>query len=56
MKKTMQQTQKPKNINGNLIFVGCIILGSGIGMAMGNVAVGSIIGVGIGFLAKALIK
>lgn len=39
---------------GGTAFVGCLILGSGIGMLFDNVAAGSTIGLGIGFLAMAM--
>ncbi|WP_196493825.1 hypothetical protein [Ornithinibacillus caprae] len=39
--------------SGGVAFVGCIILGVGIGMALDHVAAGSVIGVGVGFLAMA---
>ncbi|WP_188455960.1 hypothetical protein [Virgibacillus oceani] len=38
---------------GGLAFVGCLILGSGIGMLFDNTAAGSTIGLGVGFLALA---
>lgn len=55
MKKNFQDNQKSK-VDKNLIFVACIILGTGIGMAFNDVAIGAIIGVGIGFLFKALLR
>lgn len=36
----------------NYVFIGCILIGVGIGMYFGKVAIGSILGVGVGFLAK----
>ena len=56
MKKTIQKEQKSKKIDPSLLFIAFIIIGSGIGMALDNVAIGATIGVGVGFLAKALIK
>lgn len=40
---------------GGVAFVGCIILGTGIGMLFDNAGAGSMIGVGTGFLAMALL-
>ncbi|WP_175631792.1 hypothetical protein [Virgibacillus siamensis] len=39
---------------GGIAFTGCVVLGVGIGMLFGNAAAGSLIGVGVGFLAMAL--
>lgn len=41
--------------SGGIAFVGCIILGTGIGMLFDAVAAGSVIGVGTGFLAMAIL-
>jgi len=40
---------------GGLAFVGCMILGTGIGMLLDNVGAGSTIGLGVGFLAMAFL-
>jgi hypothetical protein len=47
-----EKQNKGKNIGG-LVFVGCMFIGAGIGMAMGQVAVGGAIGMGVGFLGMA---
>lgn len=39
---------------GGLAFVGCLFLGAGVGMLMGNVAAGGAIGMGAGFIAMAI--
>lgn len=39
---------------GGVAFVGCLILGSGIGMLFDNVSVGATIGLGVGFLSMAM--
>ncbi len=41
---------------GNFLFVGLCILGVGFGFLFGNIPAGSIIGVGLAFVAKAYIK
>lgn len=40
---------------GGVAFIGSIITGTGIGLLVENVAVGSVIGVGVGFLVMAVI-
>lgn len=40
---------------GGVAFVGCMILGTGIGMAFDQAGTGSVIGVGLGFLVMALL-
>jgi hypothetical protein len=47
---------KEKEDYAGYAFVGFIILGSGVGNWFGNVAAGSAIGVGLGFLAAAFMK
>ncbi|MEN1968630.1 hypothetical protein WMZ97_11225 [Lentibacillus sp. N15] len=46
------------NYNGNsgLAFIGCVVLGSGIGMLFDNPGAGGTIGVGAGFLAMAWLR
>lgn len=41
---------------GGIAFVGCMFLGAGIGMLLGNVAAGGAIGMGAGFIAMALFR
>jgi len=38
---------------GGLLFVGCLFLGIGIGMYLDSVKVGTMIGLGVGFLVMA---
>lgn len=40
--------------SGRFVFVGCIILGLGIGMLFDHTGVGVMIGLGVGFIAMAL--
>lgn len=42
--------------SGGLAFVGCIVLGTGIGMLLDNAGTGSVIGLGVGFIAMALFR
>lgn len=39
---------------GSLAFVGCLFIGTGIGMLFDKLTVGSTIGLGVGFLAMAV--
>jgi len=41
---------------GGLVFVGSLMLGIGVGMYYGNPAVGTLIGLGVGFLLFGLVK
>ena len=52
------ESQKNKNwdkISG-AVFVGCMFLGIGIGMIYDNVSIGTLIGMGVGFIASAIVK
>ncbi|HLR79646.1 MAG TPA: hypothetical protein VK119_03585 [Bacillota bacterium] len=40
--------------SGSLALVGCILIGTGIGMVFDEAGVGAIIGTGIGFLVMAI--
>ncbi len=47
------EKQKNGSSIGGVVFVGCMFIGAGLGMAYGKVQVGGAIGMGIGFLAMA---
>jgi hypothetical protein len=51
------ENQKPdrKGASG-LVFVGCLLLGLAIGLLTGNVAVGILGGLGVGFIAMAIVR
>ena len=42
--------------SSGLIFVGCMFLGMGIGKLYGDVSVGTLIGMGIGFIGMAVCR
>jgi hypothetical protein len=50
-----KQETKRKGSSG-LIFVGCLMLGLAIGLLTGNVAVGLLGGLGVGFIGMALMN
>ena len=55
MANETKETKKRKGFTG-LVFVGCMFLGAGIGMALGHTNVGGCIGMGVGFLAMAILR
>lgn len=40
---------------GNFVFAGCMFIGGGIGFATDNLVAGGAIGMGVGFIARAII-
>ncbi|WP_177239802.1 hypothetical protein [Thermoactinomyces sp. DSM 45891] len=45
-----------KNTGWGMLLPGFILLGLGIGMALGNTGAGVLIGVGVGFISSAIIQ
>jgi len=51
--------QRSKSISdtvGGLVFVGSLMIGIGLGIFYGNTAVGTLIGLGVGFILFGLVK
>ena len=51
--KRMDNKKKDDSSIGGVMFVGCMLIGGGIGMLLGNVAAGGAIGMGVGFATQA---
>ena len=50
------QDNQNSNKISRVVFVGCMFLGIGIGMFYGKVSIGTLIGMGVGFIASAIVK
>ena len=50
-----KKSQKKKDPKPGLAFVGCLMLGLGTGMYFGRPDVGVLIGLGVGFIAMAVL-
>ncbi|MCB0428661.1 MAG: hypothetical protein H6585_09530 [Flavobacteriales bacterium] len=56
IKDTSDKTKRPSPYGiGGIVFVGCMFLGMGIGIALGSKQIGMYIGMGAGFVAMALV-
>jgi hypothetical protein len=50
-----KKDSKRSGVSG-LVFVGCLMIGLAIGLLIGNVAVGLLGGLGVGFIAMAIAR
>jgi len=50
--------ETPKNNNriAGTVFIGCMFIGMGIGMYLDKMTVGIMIGMGVGFIASAIVR
>jgi len=51
-----KKKESRSDVAGGLVFVGSLMLGIGLGMLYGNAAVGTMVGLGVGFILFGLIK
>jgi hypothetical protein len=51
----MEKEKAAKQVGGS-VFVGCMFIGGGLGLAFGDMLIGGAIGMGVGFLALAGIR
>ena len=52
----MMKKESKSDVVGGLVFVGSLMLGIGLGIYYGSAAVGTMIGLGVGFILFGLIK
>ena len=53
---SIEKQQRSRSGASGLVFVGCLILGLAIGLLIGNIAFGLIGGLGVGFIAMAIVR
>jgi divalent metal cation (Fe/Co/Zn/Cd) transporter len=51
-----KKSKSKSDTAGGLVFVGALMVGIGLGIFYGNTAVGTLVGLGIGFILFGLIK
>ena len=56
MENKDQNESRPWSNLGSGIFIGCMFVGMGIGMYIDKVSIGTLIGMGVGFIASAIAK
>lgn len=52
----MENQKNDTNKIAGIIFIGCMFIGIGVGKYMDNTSVGTLIGLGVGFLASAIYR
>jgi hypothetical protein len=52
----MAKSTNTQNNIGGLTFVGCMMVGIGVGVLVNQAGAGTLIGLGVGFLAMALLR
>jgi hypothetical protein len=56
MENLDEQDKKNENWAGSYIFAGCMFIGMGVGAASANTGIGTMIGMGVGFLVSTMYK
>ena len=51
-----KKSKSSSDVAGGLVFVGPLMIGIGLGIYYGNTAVGTLVGLGVGFILFGLIK
>jgi len=52
----MENQKNDTNKIAGIIFIGLMFIGIGVGIYLGNTSVGTLIGLGVGFLASAIYR
>ena len=51
-----KKSKSKSDTTGGLVFVGALMIGFGLGIFYGNAAVGTLVGLGVGFILFGLVK